>query len=121
MARWGPRPDLPTPYIPECYSHQYIRQLNTKGVDKYSSVSYWKLYNGGTAWDCLGMNESFKGLYSPIGRMVWQVAGTLKYMLEAGECPMFHCDLHLCNIFVDFGRDTNLPDFYVGDFGRAKM
>ncbi len=43
-------------------------------------------------------------------------------MYTAGPECVFHCDLHLHNVFVHFeaGNPRALPDFYLGDFGLAR-
>ncbi|KAL2020572.1 hypothetical protein VTK56DRAFT_8160 [Thermocarpiscus australiensis] len=62
---------------------------------------------------------------SLVARCIAQVCETLHFMYAAGPEPVFHCDLHLGNVFVHFGDDNDndddgRPDFYVGDFGWAR-
>ncbi len=59
---------------------------------------------------------------SVIARCVAQISETLHVIYQAGPEAVYHCDLHIGNVFVHFPGGSNgvLPDFYLGDFGYAR-
>ncbi|KAL2262517.1 hypothetical protein VTK26DRAFT_1097 [Humicola hyalothermophila] len=110
-----------------------------------SRVSYWKLCNGGSladwTWDpdcvevSLNWNPKLPSLPGPsedrasalpisiVARCIRQVSETLHFMYNAGHEAVYHCDLHLGNVFLHFdpnGADGGLPNFYIGDFGWSR-
>ncbi|KAL2024226.1 hypothetical protein VTK56DRAFT_9382 [Thermocarpiscus australiensis] len=116
-----PEEDLPY-YIAECYGHEYIKSKD-KGIEgqpKYSSVSYWKLYNGGSVYT--RYLAKVTGNNPPVvilARMIRQILSTLHYLYTAGEQPIFHGDFHLGNVWAHWSPASHLPDFYLGDFSQA--
>ncbi|KUI73085.1 Serine/threonine-protein kinase Nek6 [Cytospora mali] len=79
-------------------------------------VSYMRYYNGGSLEQLF---ESYKrrGQLIPrplIRRLAWQ----FMYSLDR---PVLHRDLEMRNIFVHFEENSNVPDFYIGDFGSAMI
>ena len=117
----APDPRYP-PYIAECYGHDYIKSKDTgsTGWPKYSSVSYWKLYNGGSVTERWLTGEITPPLMA-VARMIHQVLSTLQYLCTAGKKPIYHGDIHLGNVWVHWKADTLLPDFYLGDFEDARF
>ena len=143
----------PLPRWASCLSHEDI-PTTTPGPrprPAWTRVSYWKLYNGGSLADWLriwaeleperpppqddGHSPSHRHYPPPfptsvIARCVAQVSETLHFMYTAGAEPVYHCDLHLGNVFVHFGdvdgaaggcdEHRDPPDFYIGDFGWAR-
>lgn len=92
-------------------------------------VSYWSLCNASSVadWARMWRENNVSALFpvSFVARCVAQVCETLHVMYQAGPEAVYHCDLHLANIFVHFdlsggGDGSVLPDFYVGDFGCAR-
>lgn len=61
-----------------------------------------------------------RGLTVPrslILRLVQQVASALQFMYATAA--VLHMDMHSTNILLNWAGDSELPDFYIGDFGRA--
>ncbi|KAK4157187.1 hypothetical protein C8A00DRAFT_11954 [Chaetomidium leptoderma] len=97
-----------------------------------TQVSYWKLYNCGDLADLVrvwrsgsvGQGRDTPFPVSFVARCIAQVCETLHVMYQAGPQAIYHCDLHLGNVFVHFdpnsGDGSELPDFYIGDFGWAR-
>ncbi|GAB1314583.1 Protein kinase domain-containing protein [Madurella fahalii] len=89
-------------------------------------VSYWKFCNGGCLadWSRSCKEDSPRTLVFPVSivaRCIAQVCQTLEFMYTADSKPIYHCDLHLSNIFVHFADDKGiLPDFYIGDLGLTR-
>ncbi|KAK4164435.1 hypothetical protein QBC43DRAFT_176017, partial [Cladorrhinum sp. PSN259] len=79
--------------------------------------SYWRLCNGGSlaSWNRDGIPISI------MVRCIKQVCETLEYMYQCCPDVVHHCDLHLGNIFLHFEDGSDVPDFYIGDFGSAKV
>ena len=90
--------------------------------------------NGGAVSDIiLTPYNSFKyNKYNPnvrlparlIARMLHQVFSSLQHLYTVYDRPIFHKDLHSGNIWLDFkpaknGELSDVPDFYLGDFGYA--
>ncbi len=125
-----------TPRWTICLAHDTL-PTTTHGPDGpipgYTHVSYWQFCNGGTiadwyrTWGRTATRDSDDGPRFPvsfIARCIAQVCETLHVMYQVGPEAVYHCDLHLANIFVHFADgDANagpLPDFYIGDFGWAR-
>ncbi|KXX73021.1 hypothetical protein MMYC01_210429 [Madurella mycetomatis] len=89
-------------------------------------VSYWKLCNGGCLadWSRSCKEDAPEALTFPISIMaqcIAQVCETLEFMYTADNEPIYHCDLHLSNVFVHFNNDDcDLPDFLIGDLGLTR-
>lgn len=124
-------PDI-YPLIPQLYGHEKIPSSN----GKFHLVSYWQLMNGGSVQDIiLTKYNSFKYTkFNPdtrfparlIARMIHQVLSSLQHLYTVYEKPIFHRDLHSGNIWIHFprvpsstGELSDVPDFYLGDFGYA--
>ncbi|KAK3362514.1 hypothetical protein B0T25DRAFT_442908, partial [Lasiosphaeria hispida] len=115
-------PDNP-PFLPECFLHEYILGHGPAGEPRYSSVSYWKLYNGGTVYRRWVLPNEKAGP-PPVGivaRMCRQVLSTLHFMYTGGPQPIYHGDLHADNVWMHWPLGQHLPDFYLGDFGQSKL
>ncbi|KAK3298804.1 uncharacterized protein B0H64DRAFT_472030 [Chaetomium fimeti] len=112
-------------YIVDCYGHEYIesKHQDLVGRSMYHSVSYWKLCNGGSLkrrWERPAIDTQCIPT-SIFARMIRQVLSTFHWMYTAGPDPLYHRDAHAGNIWINWRRDTILPDFYVGDFGSARF
>jgi hypothetical protein len=121
-----------TPRWTTCISHENVSL--TTGFDyeapkpACTRVSYWKLCNGGILgdWLCTWRLDHIADRspfpVSLIARCISQISETLHIMYHAGREPIYHCDLHMSNIFVHIDPDdsNSLPDFYIGDFGWAR-
>ncbi|KAK4137715.1 hypothetical protein BT67DRAFT_438960 [Trichocladium antarcticum] len=111
-----------TPRLATCISHENTTAMSRGPRPAMHCVraSYWKLCNGGSMmdWACAS------GLETPasiVARCIAQVSETLHFMYNSGGEAVYHCDLHLGNVFVHFGDGADgLPDFYIGDFGWAR-
>ncbi|KAK3392902.1 hypothetical protein B0H63DRAFT_530445 [Podospora didyma] len=120
---WQVDPNAAPPRISECFCHEFIDTLG-----KISNVSYWKFCNGGE----LG-RKVFDDFYSKsllndgeylvpvllIARLTHQILATFQFLYKAGPCPLIHGDAHPGNIWLHWGKDATLPDFYMGDFGQS--
>ncbi|ROV95422.1 hypothetical protein VMCG_08484 [Cytospora schulzeri] len=85
-------------------------------------VTYMRYYNGGTL-EQLFDNYKRRGQLIPrplIRRFLWQVTYSLRFMYSLDH-PVLYGDLEMRNIFVNFEENRNVPDFYVGDLGSAKI
>ncbi|KAK4099399.1 hypothetical protein N658DRAFT_429876, partial [Parathielavia hyrcaniae] len=109
------------PYLPQCYGHEYIKSTATdqQGRPKYHSVSYWKLYNGGSLRSRWLQDGKVLPPSVAVARMARQVLSTLHYLYTAGPQPIYHEDTHFGNIWAHWTPDQNLPDFYLGDLADA--
>ncbi|KAK0655628.1 hypothetical protein B0T16DRAFT_487113 [Cercophora newfieldiana] len=107
------------PWLTKCYEHHLIEDKNQDGDTVYSSVSYWKLYNGGTFKTMELLQGQTHVPVAVVARMMWQVLSTLDFMYRAPSEPIYHQDLHIENIFIHWEKDGILPDFYVGDWDGA--
>ncbi|KAK3901433.1 hypothetical protein C8A05DRAFT_16387 [Staphylotrichum tortipilum] len=119
-----PLPESFTPRWTTCISQEDLPVLSSGPNPKLecTRVSYWKLCNSGTLGDWLwGYGPDWMPV-SMVARCIAQVSETLHVMYTAGPECIFHCDLHLHNVFVHFdsGSPWALPDFYLGDFGLAR-
>ena len=97
-------------------------------------VSYWILCNAGSLadwtrlWTESNKHNASAALFpvSFVARCVAHVCETLHVMYQTGPEAVYHCDLHMANVFVHFGSNRSggssggLPDFYIGDFGWAR-
>lgn len=89
-------------------------------------VSYWTLCNGGCLadWSRSCKENAPKALIFPVSivaRCIAQVCETLEFMYTADSESIYHCDLHLSNVFVHFNNDNcELPDFLIGDLGLTR-
>ncbi len=123
-----------TPRWTTCLSYDTV-PTTTPGphgpIPEYTRVSYWQFCNGGTVadwyhtWGRTATRDSDSGPRFPvsfIARCIAQVCETLHVMYQVGPEAVYHCDLHLANIFVHFDDDDAgpLPNFYIGDFGWAR-
>ncbi|KAK5655516.1 hypothetical protein OQA88_5787 [Cercophora sp. LCS_1] len=115
------------PRFTDYISHHYIETTNIHNSQRWDSVSWWKLYNLGSAFAVLTeesvWNRSISQFKPPvcfIARYVAQLAATIHFMAHAGPRPIYHCDLHMNNVFAEYAEGEILPDFIVGDFGVAK-
>lgn len=132
-----------TPRWTTCISHEDIPTLSGGPQPRKvcTRVSYWKLCNGG----CLGnwarepglsgssyngrvlslpgpANNSYPLPVCIVARCIAQVCETLHFMYNAGKEAVYHCDLHIGNVFLHFDeRNGFLPDFYIGDFGWSRI
>jgi hypothetical protein len=118
-----PIPASFTPRWTNCISHEDLPVFSPGPNPKLecARVGYWKLCNGGTLGDWLWGGVTVP--VSIVARCVAQVSETLHVMYTAGPECVFHCDLHLHNVFVHFevgSPGQTLPDFYLGDFGLAR-
>ncbi|KAK4114770.1 hypothetical protein N656DRAFT_796394 [Canariomyces notabilis] len=111
-------------------SHDAPVSVVEKGEAKtiLSRVSYWGLCNGGSLIDWVRAQADNNYTERPcfpvsiVARCIGQVCETLEFLYTAGEEPVYHFDLHLANIFIHFSSYTpDLPDFYLGDFGSARI
>ncbi|KAK3319983.1 hypothetical protein B0T19DRAFT_468048 [Cercophora scortea] len=112
-----PTTSYPAPRLAECISNADIETA----PGRYSRVSYWKYYNGGTVQDEFHHRHRYLP-YSLLARFMWQVCESLQFMYQAGPEAVYHCDLHTQNIWVHWpetatGDLPDLPDFIIGDFG----
>ncbi|KAH6641000.1 hypothetical protein F5144DRAFT_590387 [Chaetomium tenue] len=122
-----------TPRWSTCISYEKIVQsCGPEPRTECLQISYWKLCNAGSlssvidSWYSGSMADIMEGMLFPVSvlaRCIAQVCETLHFMYQAGHEAVYHCDLHLGNIFVHYdsypGTD-GLPDFYLGDFGWAR-
>lgn len=92
-------------------------------------VSYWSLCNASSVadWARMWRENNVSALFpvSFVARCIAQVCETLHVMYQLGPEAVYHCDLHLANVFVHFdltggAGGSVLPEFYVGDFGCAR-
>ncbi|KAG7291326.1 hypothetical protein NEMBOFW57_001339 [Staphylotrichum longicolle] len=95
--------------------------LSASDADGATRVSYWELCNGGTLFgffsDCLA-----KRVVLPLGlalHILLQLLETLDFMYTGPDYPIFHRDLHECNIMLNFAAGRAIPDIHILDFGRA--
>ncbi|KAM7205109.1 hypothetical protein V8F20_003246 [Naviculisporaceae sp. PSN 640] len=111
------------------------KEAGDRGI-KYTRVSYWKLYNGGTVADIIQPQVEWMEMsrerpipYALVARFIKQTCETLQLMYYGSRDQIiFHRDLHSGNIFIHWetGLDSNgdgelaLPDFYIGDFGNSE-
>lgn len=100
--------DVESSPVPTCHSRCIHR------------VSYMRYYNGGSLTQLF---ESYKsrGQIVPrplIRHLVWQVTQSLHFMYSLDR-HVLHYDLEMRNIFVNFEDNSNVLDFYIGDFGSA--
>lgn len=121
-----------TPRWATCISHETVPLVVSAGFETprpvAMRVSYWKLCNGGMLGDWLctwrgnHIAERTRFPVSLMARCISQISETLHIMYHAGREPIYHCDLHMANVFVHIDPDstTSLPDFYIGDFGWAR-
>jgi serine/threonine protein kinase len=118
-----------TPRWTTCLSHETMPVMSNgpRPRMEYMHVSYWKFCNAGSlsewmrSWRTSPGTGSFP--VSLIARCIAQVSQTLHIMYQAGPEPVYHCDLHLGNIFIHFDDPSHpgsLPDFYLGDFGWSR-
>ncbi|KAK3297436.1 uncharacterized protein B0H64DRAFT_431372 [Chaetomium fimeti] len=107
--------DLPsvTPRWSTCISHEKIAVESRGRRPKIQclQISYWKFCNA----------NSVASVFSNwcAGHMANDMEGRL---FPAGSEAVYHCDLHMGNIFVHYDEQSakdGLPDFYIGDFGWA--
>ncbi|KAL2132111.1 hypothetical protein VTI74DRAFT_4200 [Chaetomium olivicolor] len=122
-----------------CLSHEDLltMSLGPRPRPVCARISYWKLCNGGSLADWARFWSEGSGPLPPaflprhapfpvcvVARAIAQVCETLHFMYNAGPDPVYHCDLHLGNVFVHFedgeGGMLPLPEFYLGDFGWAR-
>jgi hypothetical protein len=126
---------MPPPLTPRwttCISHENVSLVTGLGFEGprpvCTRVSYWKLCNGGILgdWLCTWRLDHIADRspfpVSLIARCISQISETLHVMYHAGREPIYHCDLHMSNIFVHIDPDdsNSLPNFYIGDFGWAR-
>ncbi|KAK4451546.1 hypothetical protein QBC34DRAFT_436657 [Podospora aff. communis PSN243] len=105
--------------LTRCYEHDYLKQTTRRGKTVYSSVSYWKHYNGGF-FDSKFVGTQAQPTIALVARMIWQVLSTFDFMHRAGPEPIAHMDAHLGNVFMHWdGKSARLPDFYLGDWDNA--
>ncbi|KAH6854669.1 hypothetical protein B0I37DRAFT_422372 [Chaetomium sp. MPI-CAGE-AT-0009] len=102
-----------------------LHHQDPEGGTKYHSVSYWKLCNGGSVreWRRRPAIDG-RRIHAPtsiFARMIRQVLSAFQWMYTAGPDPLYHLDVHAGNIWINWPRDTGLPDFYLGDFGSARF
>lgn len=123
-----------TPRWSTCISHEKIAVPSQGPILRAEclQISYWKLCNAGTvcsvmsSWHWGHMSDNMEGKLFPVSfvaRCIAQVCETLHFMYQAGPEAVYHCDLHLGNIFVHYESKTGndgLPNFYIGDFGWAR-
>ncbi|KAK3497176.1 uncharacterized protein B0T23DRAFT_402352 [Neurospora hispaniola] len=122
-------PDI-RPLIPKFYGYEKIQSKN--GL--FHLVSYWQLINGGSVKDLIltKYNSVKHTKFNPdkrfparlIARMLHQVFSSLQHLYTVYKKPIFHRDLHPGNIWLHFapsgdGELSDIPDFYLGDFGFA--
>jgi hypothetical protein len=122
-----------TPRWSTCISHERVavQPQGRISAGECLRISYWKLCNGGSVssvisnWNSGFMFNNMEGKLFPVSfvaRCIAQVCETLHFMYHAGHEAVYHCDLHLGNIFVHYESDPGndgLPNFYIGDFGSA--
>jgi hypothetical protein len=115
-----------TPRLAICLSHEAITVMSDGPQPRmeWMHVSYWKMCNAGTLGEWIRSWTNGSGTrslpVSLLARSIAQVSQTLHIMYHAGPEPVYHCDLHIDNIFVHFDDPSDpacLPDFYIGDFG----
>ncbi|ROV97413.1 hypothetical protein VMCG_06878 [Cytospora schulzeri] len=95
------------------------RQEQAGDPQRWHRVVWMSYMNGGHLND-FRIGCSKRGLTVPrslILRLVHQVTSTLQFMYE--KPAVFHRDMHSANIFLNWVGDSELPDFCIGDFGRA--
>ncbi|KAL2269690.1 hypothetical protein VTJ83DRAFT_1874 [Remersonia thermophila] len=100
---------------------RYYEAPDAARGNRATRVSYWKLCNGGTLHDLIEKNDRVP--VSVLARCIAQVCETLHVMYHCGKEPVYHCDLHLANVFVHWPGGAaykNKPDFYIGDFGYSR-
>ncbi|KAK3689943.1 hypothetical protein B0T22DRAFT_441381 [Podospora appendiculata] len=109
-----PTTNYPAPRLAECISNADIQSA----PGKYSRVSYWKFYNGGTVQKAFYQEHKYLP-YSLLARFMWQICESLQFMYQAGPEAVYHTDLHTQNIWLHWPENGSgdLPDFIIGDFG----
>jgi hypothetical protein len=97
-------------------------EFPTRRGDECYRISYWKWCNGGNVGLLFGMDMLKNTPICVIARMIHQVCETLEVMYQCGMEAVYHCDLHLYNIFVHWPTDgqSRRPNFFIGDFGWAR-
>ncbi|ROV96960.1 hypothetical protein VSDG_04107 [Cytospora chrysosperma] len=95
------------------------RQEQAEDPQRWHRVAWMSYMNGGHL-DDFRIGCSKRGLTVPrslILRLVHQVASALQFMYA--KPAVLHRDMHSTNILLNWAGDSELPDFYIGDFGRA--
>jgi len=103
------------------YETRISALLSAPHPNAASRVSYWELCNGGTLFaffsDCLASR-----VVLPLGlalHILLQLLEALDFMYTGPGYPIFHRDLHECNIMLNFAPGHAMPDIHILDFGRA--
>ncbi|KAK4117132.1 hypothetical protein N656DRAFT_12586 [Canariomyces notabilis] len=127
LKEHNPKPEFPT-YIAKWYPHrgEPVRAHKTSfgWPREYFALSYWKPYNGALLpkrWaDFRNPNVPIPPI-AAVARMMRQVLSIIHYLYTAAPQPLYHDALNMQNIWAHWEADSELPDFYLGDFGDARF
>lgn len=107
-----------TPRIAKLLSHSDVPSTTATPAESvtWTRVSYWEFYNGG---ELRSLIKAYGKTIPPaiISRFACQVLESLEFCYNAN---VVHGDLHAANVWVHWKGNTQMPDFYLGDFGISE-
>lgn len=89
----------------------------------WARTTYWDYYNGGTVGSTVRRYDTHAGSVPRwlTARFAHQILQTLQFMYHVVSPAVIHSDLHKDNILLHFPAAGAAPDFYIIDFGEARI